>query len=157
MHAFAVVIQKTQLRVKYPARSPRDVCWEFLIQRLDRHSTKSGTPVMIVHDEGNLLAIRKLARKARRAGTAGSAFGMGYLNVPARLLVDDPIPRQSHQSYFLQLADLVACAAFRKLYPPPVLAVPTVVPQGMWDELRAAKLTAATSLKGAEPGLVSWP
>jgi hypothetical protein len=54
------------------------------------------------------------------------------------------------------MADLVAYAGFRKVYPPPALPV-QIVPQNMWDELGSACFTAATSLKGAVPGLVVWP
>ncbi|MGZ6644274.1 MAG: DUF3800 domain-containing protein [Solirubrobacteraceae bacterium] len=94
-----------------------DIAWEYLLQRLER--SFRGTEVPVVHDEGDELAVRKRARKARRAGTAGSAFGTGVLNVPFANLLDDPVPRNSTQSYFLQLADLNAYAAFRRKYPPP--------------------------------------
>jgi Protein of unknown function (DUF3800) len=98
-----------------------------------------GAEVLIVHDEGDALSVRTNARKARRAGTAGSAFGTGLLSVPFRNLLDDPVPRDSKQSYFLQMADLAAYAAFRRLYPPPARDV-QIVPQTMWDELGTARL-----------------
>jgi hypothetical protein len=53
---------------------------------------------MVVHDEGNALAVRKIVRKSRRAGTAGSMLGTGVLKVPFARLVDDPVPRDSSQS-----------------------------------------------------------
>jgi hypothetical protein len=135
MDAFAVVIDKATAFAG--ARSPDDVAWEYLLQRLER--SFQGTEVLIIHDEGDALAVRARARKARRAGTAGSAFGTGVLSVPFRNLLDDPVPRKSTESYFLQMADLAAYAAFRQLYPPPVRPV-QIVPQTMWDELGAARL-----------------
>jgi len=78
------------------------------------------------------MTVRKRARKARRAGTAGSAFGTGTLSRPFERLIDDPVPRNSQQSYFLQLADFNAYAAFRRLYPPPKRRV-QICPEGMWD------------------------
>ena len=116
---------------------------------------------MVVHDEGETAVIRKIARKARRAGSAGSAFGTGHLDRPARLLVDDPISRDSRQSYFVQLADLSAYAAFRRIHPPPPRHVP-IVPQTMWDELGGAIYTEANYLARLDhpddpPGIVSWP
>jgi hypothetical protein len=99
--------------------------------------------------------VRKLARKARRAGTAGSMFGSGMLRVPFARLVDDPVPRSSAHSYFVQLADLAAYAAFRRLYPPPPRLVP-IVPQTMWDELGDARYTPVT-YSADPPGIVHWP
>jgi Protein of unknown function (DUF3800) len=160
---YAIVINKQELANRGHNENAREVAWEFLVQRLERLTTTSHpqTTVMIVHDEGESAVVRKIARKARRAGTAGSAFGTGYLNVPARLLVDDPVPRDSRQSYFVQLADLSAYAAFRRIHPPPARHVP-IVPQTMWDELGAATYTEANYLARLDhpadpPGIVSWP
>jgi hypothetical protein len=139
MTAFAVVIDKAKATSKFGGRRvTSDIAWEYLLQRLERRATKEGTQILLVHDEGEALTIRKRARKSRRAGTAGSAFGTGILSVPFMRLLDDPVPRGSHQSYFLQLADVNAYAAFRCLYPPPLRTV-QIVPQGMWDELGAAR------------------
>lgn len=139
MKAFAVVIDKRDAAVKFgDGRIASDIAWEYLLQRLERSFRQ--TEVLVVHDEGEALAVRKRARKARRAGTAGSAFGTGRLNVPFLNLLDDPVPRNSQQSYFLQLADLNAYAAFRRQYPPPP-ARGQVVPGRMWDYLGDARFT----------------
>lgn len=104
--------------------------------------------------------MRKIARKARRAGSAGSAFGTGHLGRPARLLIDDPVSRDSRQSYFIQLADVSAYAAFRRIHPSPHHA--PIVPQEMWDELGEAIYADANYLARLDhpedpPGIVSWP
>jgi Protein of unknown function (DUF3800) len=158
---YAIVINKQELKDRGRGESAREVAWEFLLQRLERLTTTTPATAMLVHDEGETAAVRKIARKARRAGSAGSAFGTGHLNVPARLLVDDPISRDSRQSYFVQLADLSAYAAFRKIHAPPPRLTP-IVPQDMWDELGAAIYTDANYLARLEypadaPGIVSWP
>lgn len=153
---FAVVIQKQRLPDQ--SRDPRDIAWEYMLQRLERASTKSATPIMLVHDEGENLIVRKLARKARRWGSAGSAFGTGSLSRPARLLVDDPVPRNSSQSYFIQLADLAAYAAFRACVPPGGVRA-SICPASMWSALGNARYAPATSLRGsaAGVGIVEWP
>jgi hypothetical protein len=80
---FAVVIDKAEAAEKFEgARASSDIAWEYLLQRLER--SFQGTEVLIVHDEGDALSVRTNARKARRAGTAGSAFGTGLLSVPFR-------------------------------------------------------------------------
>jgi hypothetical protein len=160
---YAVVINKQELANRGRDENAREVAWEFLLQRVERltTTTQPQTTAMLVHDEGEGAVIRKITRKARRAGSAGSAFGTGHLDRPARLLVDDPVSRDSRQSYFLQLADLSAYAAFRRIHPPPPRHVP-IVPQGMWDELGAAIYTDANYLARLDhpagpPGIVSWP
>jgi len=158
--AFAVVVDKEKVAEKFSgARAASDVAWEYLLQRLERRATKSNPKleVMVIHDEGDESTVRKRARKARRAGTAGSAFGSGLLKRPFTRLIDDPVPRLSHQSYFLQLADLNAYAAFRRLYPPPPRPV-QIVPQTMWDELGNTRFRAVRSLyRGGPVGIVPGP
>jgi hypothetical protein len=159
LSTFAIVIDKERLHTRDPALNPRDVAWEFLFQRIERLTMKKPlgpTWAMVIHDEGEGAAVRKLARRARRIGTAGSAFGTGSLKLPLQRLVDDPVPRNSTQSYFVQLADLSAYAAFRRLYPPPVRPV-QIVPQSMWDELQEARYAPANTLVGGVRGIVHWP
>ena len=153
LSAFAIVINKAKLQT---TADPLEIAWTFLLQRLERLSKDSGTEVLILHDEGESELIRKLARKSRRFGTAGSMFG-GHLNVPFKGLLDDPVSRNSRHSYFLQLADLTAYAAFRRTYPPPPQTVP-IVPEWMWDELGAARHAAANKRSGGPSlGIVHWP
>jgi DNA-binding CsgD family transcriptional regulator len=146
--AFAVVIDKANATSKFGGRRvSSDIAWEYLLQRLERRATKEGTEVLLVHDEGEALTIRKRARKSRRAGTAGSAFGTGMLSVPFLRLLDDPVPRTSHQSYFLQLADFNAYAAFRRLYPPPLRTVQIVTQSsGMSSEPRVSGQCVSSAL-----------
>lgn len=154
--AFAVVISKERMVEKGREEDPSAVAWEYMFQRLERFSTKNQTPLFIVHDEGDALRVRKLARKARRAGSAGSRFGTGTLRRPATLLLDDPASRSSDQSYFLQFADLVAYAAFRNVYPPPQRRT-QIVPQVMWNELGEARYAQVNKFSGGTPGVVLGP
>jgi hypothetical protein len=156
LKTFAVVINKADLPSAGTTADPRHIAWEFLLQRLERFSTKNTVPILIMHDEGETLLIKRAVRKARRAGTAGSAFGTGMLTRPARLIVDDPVPRQSGDNYFIQMADLAAYAAFRFIYKPG-RRVEKVVPQETWEEIGAARLQEVSSLKGGPSGLVVWP
>jgi hypothetical protein len=157
MRSFAVVIDKRAARAKYAGgRATSEIASEYLLQRLER--SFRNTQVIVVHDEGDPLTIRKRARKARRAGTAGSAFGTGLLKVPFRNLLDDPVPRDSKQSYFIQLADLDAYAAFRKVYPR-VGGGQQVVPDRMWHYLAGAHFTVVrdNARYGGPPAIVPGP
>jgi hypothetical protein len=74
LQTFAVLIDKEKLRKQRPTADPRDVAWEYLLQRLERASVGpplGPTYVGLNHDAGESDVARRLARKARRAGTAG--------------------------------------------------------------------------------------
>jgi hypothetical protein len=138
---FAVVVHKDRLAERQPGRGVDEVAWEWLLQRLERRAFYASTHALLVHDEGDQSHVQGWARKARRAMTAGG--WQGPLRVPFTQLIDDPVPRNSRQSYFLQLADLCAYAAFRRLNPPPPRKAP-IVPEGMWDELGEARYSIVT-------------
>lgn len=150
---FAVVVDK---RAKHdmPAAEVFNLAWEGLLQRLERTSTKENSTFVVIHDEGDDENIRKWVRRSRRYLTAGSAYGTGSRQHAARLLVDDPVSRRSHQSYLVQSADLVAYAGFRALIPPGP-GVAAVCHQDTWDELGTAIHKPVTMLRQpCKPGVV---
>lgn len=144
VRAFAVVVDK-----RAGFTSPADcfnLAWESLLQRLERTSTKEGTRFVVIHDEGENDAVRRWVRRARRYLTAGTAYGGGTIVAPASLLVDDPVARQSRHSYFIQVADLLAYAAFRSVIPPST-SIESICPQGMWGEVGDATRRAVAALR----------
>ncbi len=148
--AFAVVIDK-----RVTGRLYFDLAWEALLQRLERTSSYEHVPFMVIHDEGENDRVRAWVRRARRHLTAGSAFG-GHtvFRNPARLLVDDPVPRKSQHSYMIQLADLVAYAAFRCVIAPGA-NLAQVCPSDTWDSIGAATHTAVSqNVPRSAPGIV---
>ncbi|MBW0012879.1 DUF3800 domain-containing protein [Mycobacterium sp.] len=144
VRAFAIVVDK---RTGFTSSTACfDLAWEGLLQRLERTSTKENTRFIVIHDEGENDAVRRWVRRARRHLTAGSAYGGGTIVAPATQLVDDPVARQSRQAYFIQVADLLAYAAFRSVIPPG-RNIESVCPQGMWSELGGATHRAVAALK----------
>ncbi len=150
--AFAIVVDKE----RRPTDDWAEVAWSNLLQRLERRATKSNPQetVMLIHDNGENAAIRKIARRARVRLTAGSAFGEGHF-VYSLPLIEDPIPRDSETSYMLQLADMIAYAGWRT-YMRPSRRVAEVVPGSTWNALGDAVLTRVNGLKlnGSVPGVV---
>ena len=147
--AFAIVVDK-----RIAERDYFDLAWESLLQRLERTSTKEEQPFMVLHDHGENDRVRAWVRRSRRYLTAGRAIGGGGFKLPASLVVDDPVPLVSHQSYFIQLADLVAYAGFRDMIAPGA-NVAAVCPQAMWGEIGPATHAAVSGLKPrASPGVV---
>jgi Protein of unknown function (DUF3800) len=143
--AFAIAVDKRQGR---HGSAVFDLAWEGLLQRLERTSTKEGKTVMVIHDEGEDPQVKRWVRRARRYLTAGSYGPMrpGSMgNNPMRLLVEDPVPRDSAESYFVQLADLVAYAAFRSVIPPSS-QIGIICPGSMWQRIGPATHTAVARL-----------
>lgn len=124
-HAFAVYLDKRALmdpkRFRIGVEGPEEQAWVTLFQRLAltyQRANSTPTPIHLSHDEGNNSIVRYQARKARRFLTAGQAFGASQVRLPSGWLIDDPVPRNSVDSYFIQLADIVAWTAARTMVPP---------------------------------------
>jgi hypothetical protein len=150
---FAVVIDKSRCA---NAEEVRIAAWRHALERVERYATYNSETVMLFPDSGNYDRFRKLAREMRRFSQVGAMVGGGTLSRPLeRVLIDDPVERDSRQSYFVQLADLNAYAAYRKERPDPRF------PAGMWDELGSAILVEANHnhvRRGLEnPGIIRGP
>lgn len=123
--AFAVHVDKRTLMdptvPQTGSRDPQERSWEALFQRLSltyQRRSATPTPIHLSHDQGNDATIRLLARKARRYLMAGQAFSPSPVRLPSGWLIDDPVPRNSAESYFIQIADMVAWTASRTLISP---------------------------------------
>lgn len=151
--AFAVVVDKTRANVN--GRDCLYMAWETLLQRLESLSRYEDADIIVIHDAGENDEIRKYFRKARRFLTAGRASGGGRFQFSARRFIDDPVPRDSASSYFVQIADLVAYAGWRT-YQAPGRSAALVVDRLTWDDLGVANRTVVNSvrLNGSVPGVV---
>lgn len=150
--AFSVVVNKASAGVS--GVDCLELAWVTLLQRLERTYRSDPSGVMIIHDQGEDAAVRKILRKSRRHMIAGSYFGGNSFRVPLNGLIEDPSPRASHESYFLQLADLVAYAGWRT-YMPPGPGAARVCDAQTWFELGTGVLSAVNGLKQVgEPGVV---
>lgn len=143
---FAVVIDKEHARF---SGDPADRAWEYLLQRLRIRSTNMGHPIMIIHDDGDSDTVRKHVRRFRRHSIAPGGHG-----VTAPMLVEDPVPRNSDLSYFIQAADLVAYAAFRR-FQPPSRRNAAVCSEQMWDVMGARWMTEVFPRR--PDGIVVYP
>jgi len=116
---FAIVIHKDR-HVRDTAMDTTRRAWIYLAQRLSNACSQySEKSLMVIHDEGENREIRRLLRKSRHYLISGSGYRpQAYRRLPGLPLVDDPVPRQSHHSYFTQMADLVAYAGYRRAFPP---------------------------------------
>jgi len=150
VRAFAVLVDKERWKTK---EETFDLAWTTMLERLERTSKYEKQPIMIIHDEGENDRVRKAARKARKFLPAGKHWGQGSFTHQAENFVEDPIPRTSHHSYFVQFADLVAYAGWRT-YMAPTRSVARVCPESMWQELGSGIHAPVNKISGGEPGVV---
>jgi hypothetical protein len=148
--AFAVLIDKNKIRIA--ATDIRETAWRYALQRLERFGTANNENIHVIPDEGHSDFIKKKIRQMRRFNYVPSAFGVGTLKRLAENIVEDPSERRSRESFFIQLADLDAYAAFRNVFPA------HNVSGDLWNELGDARISEVTKLKKGGPvGIVVWP
>lgn len=105
------------------------IAWETLIQRFENTlirrnfpgSTNSEDRGLIIPDNTNGELLNQIVRKMRRfnpiSDDADLYPGQGYRNLPLNSIVEDPFTKDSADSLFLQMADVVAYFA-QQLYKP---------------------------------------
>lgn len=145
---FSVVIEKT--KINKPGLDVEDMAWRMLFQRLRLRTTQTGMPILLVHDQtSDYKGLRTRWRKFRRF-----SFDHTGKQVTAPLLLEDPISRDSSQSYFIQMADLVAYAATRRIVPAQGKRIARCSPE-MWMEASQAHLTDVSTARW--DAIVTWP
>ena len=146
---FAICIDKDLITSKQ--RDPRDFAWQFALERLDNYAAHQGEWIKLFPDAGHGYFIRRMVRRMRRFHRVPSAYGPGNLSAEALRIVEDPSDRLSHESYFIQLADLNAYAAHRYLWPN------AKVDQAMWNTLGESRLLEVNEIAGGPPGVKVFP
>lgn len=105
--------------IKNPEVNIIETAWSYLLQRLqtnlDRRSP--ATYGVLIVDQGFDFIIKRLRRRMRVFSYVGSRFGPEWMEFPITRLLDDPVPRASWDSYFLQSCDMIAYALHRKVKP----------------------------------------
>jgi hypothetical protein len=94
----------------------QEVAWKRLIQRYDTFLRKTKSKGIIVSDDTNEAALRKLIRKMRVYNPIESKFG-GTHNPVINNIIEDIFHRSSTHSYFIQAVDVIAYCLYRKEYP----------------------------------------
>jgi hypothetical protein len=150
LRTFAVAIRKANCAAK--GRDPREAALTFPLQRVDRFCKPADARAMLFPDEGHGPFIKRLVRRRRRFQDIPGAFG-GSISVPLHRILEDPNDRQSHDSYFIQMADWNAYAAHRSPYVSPSPGVK----DNLWDALGGSRLLDVNAVRGGPPGIVVWP
>lgn len=94
---FAVVVDKSRCTTPDEVRA---TAWRHTLERVEAFARHNTETVMLLPDSGEYDRFRKLARQMRRFSEVGAMIGGGTLSRPlARYLIDDPVERDSAQSY----------------------------------------------------------
>lgn len=94
----------------------QEVAWKRMIQRYNTFLRKSKTKGIIIADDTNDAALRRLIRKMRVYNPIESKFG-GLHNPVINNIIEDIFHRSSSHSYFIQAVDAIAYCLYRKEYP----------------------------------------
>lgn len=147
---FSVCIVKSRIKNK-ATTDVREVAWRYAIQRLERFGRSRKDNIHVVPDDGHGDFIRKKIREMRRYSRVPSAYGESTLNRSAENIIEDPSERNSKHSFFVQLADLNAYAAFRRAFPG------NNFDGAIWDSLGECRIADVNKISGGPPGVVIWP
>lgn len=83
----------------------------YSIQRIENDIDPKSNPdikFMVITDEGRVGKMRKTTRSIQRINFIPSQYGTGSIRKEIRSMIEDPLPKDSKESYFIQMADLVA-------------------------------------------------
>lgn len=108
-----VVIVKS--RIQNPDYRVLDTALTYSVQRIEndlRPALHPENQFMIVTDSGRVGKMRKTTRKIQRYNPIPSKFGPTTYRREIQSLIEDPLPKDSKESYFIQLADLVAYVVY---------------------------------------------
>ncbi len=150
IRTFAIAINKAGCAAR--GREPRETAWQYALQRVDRFCKSSDSKAILFPDEGHGPFIKRMTRRLRRFQTIPGAHG-GRLSIPLVRVIEDPNDRQSHDSYFIQLADWNAYAAHRSVHVQPKPGTDATA----WDALAGSRLLDVNAVRGGPPGIVLWP
>jgi hypothetical protein len=104
-----VVIVKPRIRATHYA--VLDKALTYSIQRIENDLSPDRNPAerfVLLTDTGRVGKMRKTSRRLQRINFIPSSFGPTSYRREIRSLIEDPLPKDSRESYFIQLTDLVA-------------------------------------------------
>lgn len=119
-----VVVDK---RSKPTSFDPFSVAWDRLIQRFENTIARRNFAGPAYAVERGLLfsdatddkKLRLLVRKKRRYNPIPNQtpYGEGFRDLHLQFVIEDPLPRDSRDSYFIQAADVIAYLLYQSVVP----------------------------------------
>lgn len=94
-----------------------DAALKFNVQRIENtiKASQPGTKFLIISDEGRIGTMRKTTRRIQKINFIPSKIDGRSYRQEIDLLIEDPLPKNSNQSYFIQFCDYVSFFAYLRL------------------------------------------
>lgn len=94
-----------------------DTALKFNVQRIENtiKDSQPGTNFMIISDEGRVGMMQRTTRRIQKINYIPSKSAGSYYRREINLLLEDPLPKDSKQSYFIQFCDFVSFVAYLRL------------------------------------------
>ena len=118
-----IEIMNVRIAVPNCPVDPHLRAFERLLNRIEKSLAEYQTEGLLILDDGKEGMLRKTARQMARINYIPSKFGAWdngktAKNIKLERLIEDPLFKSSHSSYFLQLADAVAYSLLKREVPP---------------------------------------
>ena len=93
-----------------------DVALNFNVQRIENDINKidPGSKFIIITDEGRTSKMQNTTRRIQKINYIPSQFSPSTYRHEIRLLIEDPLPKNSRNSYFIQIADFISYFVYLK-------------------------------------------
>jgi hypothetical protein len=104
-------------------KAQKSRAFERLVNRINRTMEAQRSHAILICDEGDEITYTKLMRKMRIYNPIPSRMdvwidtGRATRNMPIERIIEDPVFKDSQQSYYIQMADFVAYALLRRERP----------------------------------------
>lgn len=88
-----------------------DIALTYSIQRIDNDLGSGSNPhdrFMVITDPGRVGKMRKTTRKIQRINFIPSKFSSSQYRKEIKYLIEDPLPKDSKESFFIQISDLIS-------------------------------------------------
>ena len=94
-----------------------DAALKFNVQRIENtiKASQPGTKFIIIIDEGRVGIMQRTTRRIQKVNFIPSKNGTGAYRQEIDLLLEDPLPKDSRQSYFIQFCDFVSFISYLRL------------------------------------------
>jgi hypothetical protein len=102
-------------RIKNRDYDVLDTALKYSVQRIENDLNLPANPnerFLIITDEGRVGKMRRTTRRIQRVNYIPSKFSQSPYRREIKTLIEDPLPKDSKESYFIQLCDHVACIVY---------------------------------------------